>query len=568
MVGRRNNARSFSATMASVGELLGHYSPEDIAIALCASSMWLPNIAAPMKHLVWAAIFASMKADAFRGEQQISSYGDFRSFIDRLYPALPQLPQMEDYIPEPDWGDVRFHHQGSDYKIFYGCEIGNIYDWLMAFQVMYCSLDRAYVECSKRSPTDELRQCLKLQDYIIAHIDAQPNPEAMGLTPGHIEPPSEEFWQNVRTFCRNCHPEQQVSRAFLDLYSTSLGSLDLAEPSVFYEAAFSGTVLPFFFITHAGRYFPLLPRRYSPILTDRWAHVFSSFRGQLDHDGAYLMKLNAEICLFLKKRIDQKSQFRFTSPVDASGQPDRMLFASAILAGDRLILIHVLPPFTTADELQLALNEVAPRMERAIAMIATPPVTLALNLDRKTVQLVQEHGTDKLQPFPIVVLCPATTEVVPVAVPESPADLMVLFLDQFLAIMDEVEHPGELSEFIDYLGDVDTKISVPFISPLDKYGSFKDSSGVLLAGARDPDWIAIDPQWGSNYRYKSLAKFWRLFPKTGFFDHPRSWKVEQESPTRIRLVARGYFGCALYLEIGSCAFFTNAPFDAMTYEQG
>jgi len=138
MVGRRNNDRSFNAAVAGLRELLGHYSAEDIAVSLFASSMWLPNIAAPVKHLAWAAVFVSMKADEFVGTPQISTYADFRAFVERLHPMLPRLSEMEDYVPECDWGDVKFHHQGSNYRIFYGCEIGNIYDWLMAYQVMYC----------------------------------------------------------------------------------------------------------------------------------------------------------------------------------------------------------------------------------------------------------------------------------------------------------------------------------------------------------------------------------------------------------------------------------------------
>jgi hypothetical protein len=309
--------RSIGSTLTAIRQLLGQYSPGDIALALFASSLWLPNIAAPMKHLVWAMVFASMKADEFTGARHISMHADFREFTEQLYPTLPQFSQMEDYIPECDWGDVRFHHEGSNYRIFYGCEIGNIYDWLMAFQAMYCSLDQEYYEHSKRSPVDELRQCLALQDHIIAYIGAQPSTDVLDLAPGHIELPSEEFWLNARAFCQEYHPQDRVSRTFLDLYSTSVGSIELPKPSVFCEAAYSGTVLPFFFIVCDGRYFPLLPRRYSPVLLDRWADVFSTFRGQLEHHGTHLMKLNAEVCAFLQKRINTGSLFRFASPVDA-----------------------------------------------------------------------------------------------------------------------------------------------------------------------------------------------------------------------------------------------------------
>jgi hypothetical protein len=166
-----------------------------------------------------------------------------------------------------------------------------------------------------------------------------------------------------------------------------------------------------------------------------------------------------------------------------------------------------------------------------------------------------------------MVLPQVTTQIVPIEIHESLSRTITVSLNQFLAILDEIDNTDEIAAFIEYLGEIDKLTSFPLISLLDKFASFKDSSGVLVAGANKPDMIMLYTQWGSNHRYESLAKFWSLFPPTGFFDHPRSWKLENETPTRIRLTAKGYFGCALYCQVGTTHFFTNAPFDQMSFEQ-
>ena len=103
---------------------------------------------------------------------------------------------------------------------------------------------------------------------------------------------------------------------------------------------------------------------------------------------------------------------------------------------------------------------------------------------------------------------------------------------------------------------------------LDKFASFKDSYGILIGGALEPDYIILDPHWGTRMRYQSLAEFWKIYPEIDFFDHPRTWKVKQETETRTRLEARGYFGSAICCRIGSISIYLTAPFSEMGYQQG
>lgn len=132
-------------------------------------------------------------------------------------------------------------------------------------------------------------------------------------------------------------------------------------------------------------------------------------------------------------------------------------------------------------------------------------------------------------------------------------------MDQFVGIIDELQNSDMLASFVEYQEEYGHLISPSPLSPLDVFGSFKSSYGVLVEGARNYDFISLDPHWGSNMRYATLSEFWRLYPQKHFFDHPRSWNVKKETSTRIRLEARGYFGCAIYSQVGHTHIFLNAP---------
>jgi hypothetical protein len=136
--------------------------------------------------------------------------------------------------------------------------------------------------------------------------------------------------------------------------------------------------------------------------------------------------------------------------------------------------------------------------------------------------------------------------------------------------LDEIEDCDELSEFYDYNESLQSSFMLAMTSYLDKYGSFKDSHGVLIPGAREYDSVNIDCNWGSDYRYRSLSKFWQKFPENNIFGHPRSWIVPEESKNVKSAIfkSRTFFGYVYYQEIGLTSFFVNSPIDRMNYEQG
>jgi len=215
---------SFKDSIKAISKIFCKYSILDVATSLFISDMWLPNIASSVKHQLLMTIFASLKPEKFSAVDSITSYHHFRSFLEAIYGLLPSFPMIEDYIPELDWGEVKFHHEQRNYRIFYGSEIEHIYDFLVAFQILHCSFDEEYVEHTCRSPKEELRYCLQLQDRIISGIISQARPEELlDISRGHLEIPSLSFWEDASRFYKSGTVTQNIDSSFLERFSIEIG---------------------------------------------------------------------------------------------------------------------------------------------------------------------------------------------------------------------------------------------------------------------------------------------------------------------------------------------------------
>src|SRR5206468_6163988 len=158
----------------SIKKLYREYSAEEIAAGLFVSNLWLPNIASPAKHTLFAMALSSMKPEEFLKTSAMKDYGDFRLFLEVLYKLSPNFMMLEDYVPKLDWGEIRFPFGNKNYRIFYGGDLENAYDYLTLFEIIYRPFDGRMKELAGRSPLDELVRVLALQDVIIVGIPSQP----------------------------------------------------------------------------------------------------------------------------------------------------------------------------------------------------------------------------------------------------------------------------------------------------------------------------------------------------------------------------------------------------------
>lgn len=562
---------TWDETIAQVVEYYKKYSARDVASSLFISSLWLPNNGSVIKHLFLTTVFSTLKQNEFSKQDKILNYKEFKSFCEHLYKITPTFPSLEDYIPNFDWGSVKFHHDGTNYKIFYGTEISHIYDFLTAFQLLYVSFDDEYKSLSGRSPKLELKQCLSIQNKIIESIDTQPSEDRLGsLSLGHIEVPKNTFWNQANEVFKSISEDGFSELSGKEDYVIDLGSVssDMLDLSKFGDRAFEGSLVTAYFIKSEGKYFPILPRRLPGILIDKWSNIFSTFGAKVKSGSlTYQKALSYEVVKFLQQRFKKRIFFPMVSAIKNDGKPDELLFSGYILSEDKLVLFYVANPYNSKKAVEAELKELGPKLTEAMKLVSREPVTLGLHLERKNVVYESKVPDKKLKPLVYLILPQATTKLIPISGPKNfPGD--IVFIDQFLGVMDEIEDPNELSQFIDYLNEVEGKIGFSITTLLDKYGSFKDSSGVLIPGANEPDRIMIDLQWGTDFRYKSLKTFWEIYPEVDFMDHPRSWRVKQETPTRVRLAAKSYLGCAIHLKIVSTNIFLTSPLDKQEYEQG
>ena len=562
---------SFQSATKALPELFSKYSIEDVAESIFFSSIWLPNISSPIKHQLITALFASLKPEEYSPTNQIKSYDDFKEFLEKAYELIPEFPFMEDYVPEPDWGPVKFHHAGRNYKMFYGCELSYPYEYLTLFQLIHLPLEEEYVKFTNRSPTAELEYCLRLQEEIINGITAQPDSKSItDISLGHVEIPREGFWEDAQSFYSKFRPEERYPEHFLKAYSLQLGTLpqELLTYERFGETVHQGMLLPAFFVEHKSRYFSILPRRYPSILFDVWSKVLEKNKDKIEASGKRLyMSLSAGVHRFLKKRIRTDLIYPLVSAVKKDGKPQEMIFATGFLSKDKLILIYLAQPTLSGKKTQEELETITPMLNEAVALTSSRPTTLALHLERQNVQFQPASESKSLKTEVIVVIPQASMQVEPFSIPESLPG-RVMWLDSLLGIVDELEDDKDIANFIEYLDEIESRIHHPTLSMLDKFASFKDSEGVLIGGALEYDYISLDPHWGSQRRYKTLSEFWNIYPEVDFFDHPRTWAVKRETKTRVRFAARGYFGFALHCKIGSTNIYMTAPFAEMSFEQG
>lgn len=549
-------------------EVFKQYSIKDVGCSIFVLNLWLPNISSQVKFQLMSSLFASITPSSYSITDKINCYGDFKSFYEKISSNLPTFFMLEDYVPESDWGNIKFYHEENIYKIFYGNELSNVFEYLTIFQMVYCHFNKEYGQITKRQPSLELSYTLKLQDDIITGIKSQAVEDGIpDLSPGHFELPPETFWKEAASFYLSYKPSAFLTSDFLDNFSVEIGTygFESTDYSNFADLVFEGKLLPYFFVKHEDTYLLLLPRRYSAILFDRWCELFGMHHHKVTTKKlSYADVVGIQLYKFVKSRLNLDAIFPTVSALHDSGKPHKMVFPLAFISKNKLIIVHVTSPGLSKQQVEKELADTVTDLRDSRKLISIKPLTLAIHVERKNVRFESENSAE-LKPVFITVIPQVSTSIYSISIPRKLPGY-VMFIDSFLGIIDELDDNNILGEFLDYYEKHKTVINLPI--SLDVFGSFKSSYGVLVEGANEPDMISLDPHWGTILRYKTLSAFWKIYPERHFFDHPRSWKVEKETETRTRLVARGYFGLALHCKVADCHIFINSAFDKLSYEQG
>lgn len=517
------NDAEFEHTCGAIKELFRRYTVDDVLVSLNVSDLWLPNISSQVKHTLAFAILISMADDSFRGSLTIGTYSDFKKFIIHLYELLPSFPTLEDYVPELDWGEIKFQLQNSLMRIFYGGAVERISDFATAFYLIHGSEEK---------PCQDMHLALRAQDHVIASVDRAIIGVAENIESGHIEVPAEAFWRECRSaiYALSLRPEfADVSQGLL----TKLAVLPMPKRHMdFGDAVMTGSALPPFLVEVENRRYPLALRNAAASVIQYWTS-----RNRV---------VSAEtIANFISARFQNVVKGPFKVVTRTERQPH--IFSTAILGEAKIYLV------ITLDEAEIAqLPSIEDSLKRAI------------NSGDWALQQIGEVGA--IQPRTNDNILPSFNQIVVIAVlarvnmvpgliniPKTKA--RVLPLPDFVTIFDSIENIKELDRYWEFLDAYSPKIA-GFSGPADCFGAFRDSNALLENGAVVPTMIGLDPNWGSTWRYQSLKRYWDNAPPL-FPDVPNTeWEVERDSDGLYRSTAKNVFQYCPGVQSLAIALFT------------
>lgn len=557
-----------------IKKYLQKFSFDDLAKSFFVINLWLPNVGCPIRIQYLYALLESIHNN-LSAEDKIKSFADFEFFCTSLFNLLPSFEMMEDYVPELDWGDVKYYFQGKSYKIFYGGDLSNPYDFYYSYEIIHSAFEKEYLDLIKRSPLVEMKFCLELQDDILTNLSQNIIKTIDNVGPGYIEIPEECFWKKSCEFIDCFRPEDFYSIDALKIYSKALiESIPDFSMKTFIDNASKGRNCRYFFIKKNKRYYPVLPRKWITVFYDNWGILLRDNYGKINeklNETEINALIGIDLAKFIYDRLNRDNVFRLIKSINSDLKSAHDLTFTAIQAENRIFYIYVTPPLFDQKKINEYLKLIQPKLIESAALIKQEPSRIGLIIEQEIAEFRSNKRGKVLEAFFLIVLPSPLSDTQGVLEVPHGINAEIMTLDQFVGVIDEVLNPKELSDFIDYLSEENklARISAQN-SFLDRYASFKYSHGVLVPGAINPDQILLDPNMGSNFRFNTLKKFWASFPEEGFFWHPRSWTISNEMKTKAGLIlnSKVFLGYAYYQKINKTSFYINSPVHLMEFEEG
>lgn len=541
-------------------EILSKYSLDDLARSLFTLNMWIPNVGSPIK-IEYLYVALECCAGSLAEENSVHSHDEFRELCNSLLAALPNLDALEDYAPEADWGEIRYFHDDRFFKMFYGANLCNPYDFYSAFEVTHFGFDQEYRRLLGRSPKSEVGFCLSVQDYIITILDQSdwPRPEVI---PGRIEVPPEEFWKRSNEFLTKFPTDGKFEAAQLDQYSHVVGvnePVPWPDQEQFAARCCENENCCYFFIKAGETYYPVLPRKYLTVLYGTWGTLLQNRYDDIsDRDPKADENLDKEVSGFIRQRLKLGSELGMVSAVTSDSRPHSLRFVSAIQSRNRLFLIHTVPLSRYLDDLSAYLEELVEPLSEAQTLMSKSPSRLMFWSIGQIAECRDDEQDSTLEPRFLITTPYLSTRTETIDIPKKLPGV-VLPIDQLLGIVDEVKSSEDFADFFEYWNQIRSSTRmIPLNSALDAFASYRYSDSVLIDGVASPSLIVLDFHWGTGYRYESLLDFWSKFPAINFMGHPRSWAfLIDGSPNLLR--SRSFRGYVYFREVGMAVCFINTP---------
>ena len=539
---------TYEQQCTALEDLYAQYRAEDICLALEVSELWLPNTASQAKHCYALGVFIAMDPARFKAGTPIDSYSAFRDFLELVHALLPTFPMLEDFVPELDWGEVRVQSGGQQLKILYGSVLERVPDFIEAFRL---------AEGNNVAAMSDLHTSLLIQDFLTSHIDRAVIGNAADIASGHIEIPSEPFWEQCRAALLAIQARISELTAMSPALVLHLGTFKRPETwSSFGDAVMSGTALPATLASIGDRLIPIWVRNLPGAVIDYWAQRSTAAPVTVNR------RLIEAIADFLSQRFYRRDLVPGPFRLVTHSRKLPYLFSAALLAE------HTFQLFITIDE--DSLDELV-KIERDLRQLTGGVEEWAVMRDGEVGATQFRRKVGGLPGFKDLVVVAILSRVAsgPGVIRLPKTEQRVLSLPDFVTILDSVKDPDELQQFWSFIDDNGPRVGL-LSGAADLYAAFRDSHALLVEGAVVPSMIWLDPHWGTSWRYKQQVEFWSKAPLLFPDDRPAAWTSDTPTDGMQRLEARDAPIMSWCTRVGSCVlhFLFDAGDDSLDQNSG
>ncbi|AKE12424.1 hypothetical protein [Serratia liquefaciens] len=522
--GTKNHEDIIPKIKENLTSVYKEYNLAELFLALSISELWLPNISAPVKHTIAFNTLLSMDVSKFNNQKELKTYQQAKDFLGIIYKILPDIPQMEDFIPEQDWGQIRIPWGENIYRIFYGSSIERLYDYIKAFEIRYAE----YPIILK-----QMESVLILQNQFLSSINTAEIFSEQEFSPGHIEIPSETFWKTChQALTDTSHAFEQLISQTEKIFIKKSGEFkSINSDSELSSIIMEGVALPAIGVSIDNHIYPLSFRNMANVIIEHYASQ------KMDID------CSEAISIFISQRFESIIEEPFRLRSKKKVLPYK--FSGLLQGNDKFYLFVLFDIDSTSklENIEKDVFELFNKDEWALSPISSSQLLGIRNGSGKQLSI------DDIE-F-IFINSNLTTAMHFFEPPQLKYSHRILFLTEFIALFDSIDNLNELSFFFSYLDQNKSKINPFLISTIDKFASFKGTHSVLEDGAINFNMINIDPHWGSNWRYEELEKYWSLAP-SNFPDVKVKWSISNSYQGNISLISKSYFYVSWSTEINNC----------------
>lgn len=463
--------------------IFSQYSSIDIFLSLSISELWLPNISSQVKHILMLNIFLSMQEEQFTSAYKVDDYTGFEHLLNQIYSTLPSFPILEDYIPEQDWGEIKYYYKDSNYQIFYGGLVERLPDYIKAFELRYSEYPDIW---------EQMKNVLVMHDHFFSHFNHSciKNHKIIDCS-GHIEIPTKEFWiecKKVLLGMSHILEHLQINKEFVK----SCGNVKIiSNQDELSNLIMTGVAVPAIAVQIGGKRYPLSFRNMVNVIIEYYAKK------------TLTVNLANSICDFLSYTMNNI----INETVKFCDREKVLPYTiSGIVKGKNKIYFFITSDIHKPDIIDKLIKDVFVLISNGEWALLCP--------SNNVLQINNKHGDcPSINNIRIVIIdSNLSTSYTCFKLPKSIKKFQFLPLIDFISLFDSFVNIDEFEEFILLKEKHERQIYPRFISTMDLFSALRKYNYVLIPGAIDPILIMVDPHMGSNWRYDELKKYWKAMP--------------------------------------------------------